>query len=59
MRASVEIRMRPTRFAFLVDPNNSEQLGECDSDDSPGKGLFSDHRALQKDSGGLECSIDS
>ena len=28
MSVSVEINTRPIRFAFLVDPNNSEQVGE-------------------------------
>ena len=29
MRVSVEIKTRPIRLAFLVDPNNSEQVGEA------------------------------
>ena len=29
MSVSVEIRMRPIRLAFLVDPDNFEQVGEA------------------------------
>ena len=29
MSVSVEIKTRPIRLAFLVDPNNSEQVGEA------------------------------
>ena len=29
MSVSVEIKARPIRLAFLVDPNNSEQVGEA------------------------------